>query len=69
MNDRQMVIEMKGNPQKKMTYEDRFDRKYACWVRNHRKAWMFWKRRNRKLFRKEMKDQIRAEGSRLGYEE
>lgn len=24
---------MKGNPQKKITFEDRFDRHYACWVR------------------------------------
>ena len=42
---------MKSNIHKKMTFEDKFDRKYACWVKNNRKAWRFWKRRNRKLFR------------------
>ena len=47
--------QMKSNIHKKMTFEDKFDRKYACWVKNNRKAWHFWKRRNRKLFRKKMK--------------
>lgn len=42
---------MKGNIHKKQTFEDKFDRKYACWVRNNRKAWIFWKKRNRKLYR------------------
>ena len=42
---------MKSNIHKKMTFEDKFDRKYACWVKNNRKAWHYWKRRNRKLFR------------------
>lgn len=42
---------MKSNIHKKETFEDKFDRKYACWVRNNPKAWAYWKRRNRKLFR------------------
>lgn len=46
---------MKGNIHKKMTFEDKFSRHFACWVENNRKAWRFWKRRNRKLFRKSMK--------------
>lgn len=46
---------MKGNIHKKMTFEDRFDRKFACWVKNNRKAWKFWKRKNRKDFRSKMK--------------
>ena len=45
---------MKGNIHKKMTYEDRFDRKYACWVKNNRKAWHWFKRHNRKQFRRLM---------------
>ena len=49
---------MKSNIHKKMTFEDKFDRKYACWVKNNRKAWLFWKRRNRRLFRKKMKDEV-----------
>ena len=44
---------MKSNIHKKLTFEDKFSRKYACWVKNNRKAWHFWKRRNRKLFRKQ----------------
>ena len=43
---------MKGNEHKKLTFEDRFDRKYACWVKNNNKVWAWWKRRNRKQYRK-----------------
>lgn len=49
----------KGNIHKKETREDKFDRKYACWVINNRKAWMYWKKRNRKIFRKRGRDRIR----------
>jgi hypothetical protein len=52
---------MKGNIHKKLTFEDKFDRKYACWVENNRKAWHFWKRRNRRLFRQKIKEYIRKE--------
>jgi hypothetical protein len=47
---------MKSNIHKKLTYEDKFSRRYACWVKNNRKAWMFLKRQNRKQFRARMKD-------------
>ena len=49
----------KGNIHKKMTYEDKFDRHYACWVKNNRKAWRFWKRQTRKQFRKIQKEEIK----------
>lgn len=52
---------MKGNPHKKLTFEDRFDRKYACWVKNNRKAWRYWKRKNKKDFRRIMKEKIKNE--------
>ena len=52
---------MKNNLHKKMTFESKFDRKYACWAKNNRKAWMFWKRRNRKIFRKKSKNELRSE--------
>ena len=42
---------MKSNEHKKLTFEDRFDRKYACWVKNNNKAWAWWKRKNRKQYR------------------
>lgn len=46
---------MKNNIHKKMTFEDKFDRKYACWVKNNRKAWHYWKRKTRRDFRRMMK--------------
>lgn len=52
----------KGNIHKKETLEDRFDRRFACWVKNNRKAWMFWKKRNRKIFRKKKKEELRDYG-------
>lgn len=47
---------MKGNYHKKLTHEDKFDRYYACWVKNNRKAWRWCKRQNRKGFRRKMKE-------------
>lgn len=52
----------KGNIHKKETWEDRFSRHRSTWARNNRKAWMFWKKRNRKLFRKKKKEEIREYG-------
>ena len=49
----------KGNIHKKETFEDRFERKWAAWVKNNRKAWMFWKKRNRKIFRQKKRMEIR----------
>ena len=46
---------MKGNLHKKMTLEDR-TRKVLHLGRKDRKVHHFWKRRNRKLFRKMMKN-------------
>lgn len=42
----------KGNIHKKLTFEDRFDRRYACWVKNNPKAWRWWKQKNRKKYRR-----------------
>lgn len=50
---------MKNNIHKKETYEDKFSRHYAAWVQNERRAWQFWKRRNRKIFRKKKKEELR----------
>jgi hypothetical protein len=46
---------MKSNIHKKATFEDKFDRKFACWVKNSPKAWRFWKKRNCRLFRRKNK--------------
>ena len=43
---------MKSNEHKKLTYEDRFDRMYACWVKNNPKAWAWFKRQNRRKYRR-----------------
>lgn len=48
---------MKGNPHKKMTFEDKFSRHFACWVKNNRKKWMWYKKHNRRKFRKLMKQE------------
>lgn len=49
---------MKGNPHKKLTCEDKFDRHYACWVKNNRKTWRWYKKQNRKPFRKIIKEDL-----------
>ena len=43
---------MKGNIHKKMTFEDHDDFKY---IKRKGKFWAYYKRRNRKLFRKMIK--------------
>lgn len=50
---------MKGNIHKKITKEDKFDRKFACWVKNCRKAWRWNKRQARHLFRIRMDEELR----------
>ena len=52
---------MKGNIHKKETFEDKFDRYYACWVKNNRKAWHWWKRKARKDFRLKQKENLKKE--------
>ena len=46
---------MKGNIHKKLTFEDKFDRKFACWIKNNRKAWIYWKKKARIDFRRIIK--------------
>ena len=47
----------KSNIHKKMTFEDKFDLKYACWVKNNYKAWKWWKIKARRDFRRIMKEE------------
>lgn len=51
----------KGNIHKKYTFEDKFDRAYACWVKNCPKAWRWYKKQNRKKFRRLMKMELQTE--------
>ena len=53
---------MKGNIHKKLTFEDKFDRKFACWIKNNRKAWIYWKKKARKDFRRMIKKYIMNSG-------
>ena len=46
---------MKNNIHKKVTFEDKFDRRFACWVHNHSKNWAKEKRRVRKSYRIKLK--------------
>lgn len=51
----------KGNPQKKMTFEDKFYRKFVCGKENHPGGWHKDKIRNRKKFRRLMKKELEKE--------
>ena len=59
--DQPEVDMSKDNRHKKMTFEDKFDRKWACWVQNNRKAWHWWKHKTRRDFRRKMRSQTRKE--------
>lgn len=39
---------------KQLSYEDKFDRKYACWTYNHN-GWRKYKRNNRRTARRKLK--------------
>ena len=41
----------------KITYEDKFGRKYACWANNHH-GWRKYKKANRKKMRRRLKDEV-----------
>lgn len=51
----------KGNPHKKMTFEDRFIKKWCCSYKNHPEGWAWWKRKNRRDFRHMMKRELLKE--------
>ena len=46
----------KGNIHKRATFEDKFDRKFACWVKNNPKLWHWYKRKTRRDFRRKVKE-------------
>lgn len=51
---------------KKLSFEDKFDRTYACWVKNNPHAWAWWKRRNRREARRKLKTELYNEWSNYG---
>lgn len=42
---------------KKTSFEDKFDRKYACWAVNHPTAWKWYKKQNRRKTRRWVKEE------------
>ena len=53
----------KGNIHKRLTWEDKFARKYCCWVKNNSRLWHVEKVANRKKFRRLMKKEMRENES------
>ena len=51
----------KGNPQKKIVFQDNFIKRWCCSAENHPKGWSWWKRKNRKTFRNKMKQELKKE--------
>lgn len=43
---------------KKTSFEDKFDRKYACWAINHSTAWKRYKQQNRRKTRRWIEEKI-----------
>lgn len=52
---------MKGNPQKKMVWQDNFIKRWACSAENHPEGWHWWKKHNRRTFRKKAKHELDKE--------
>lgn len=55
----EVIILQKGR-YKKLSYEDKFDRKYACWTFNH-KGWYQYKRSNRRTARRAEKAEAKSD--------
>ena len=51
----------KGNLQKKKIFQDNFIKHWCCSSHNHPKGWRWWKQKNRKNFRRIMKEELRKE--------
>ena len=51
----------KGNPQKKMIWQDNFIKDWCCSSTNHPEGWSWWKRKNRKDFRRKLKMETKKE--------
>lgn len=51
------VISVQKGFYKKTSFEDKFDRKYACWAVNHPTAWKRYKKQNRRKTRRWIKEE------------
>jgi hypothetical protein len=50
---------MKNNQHKKYVFQDNFIKRYCCSAINHSEGWAWWKRHNRKITRKRLKEEIK----------
>ncbi len=48
----------KGNPQKKMIFQDNFVKRWVKSADNHPEGWAWWKRKTRKDFRHKIKKDL-----------
>ena len=53
-------IDMQKSRMKKMTEEDKFDRKFACWACNHH-GWRKYRIRNRRKAKRHLKAEMLSE--------
>ena len=51
---------MQKSRMKKMTEEDKFDRKFACWANNHH-GWRKYRIRNRRKAKRHLKAEMLSE--------
>lgn len=52
---------MKNNQHKKYVFQDNFIKRYCCSAINHSEGWAWWKRHNRKIQRRKMKQELDKE--------
>ena len=51
----------KEKKKKKMVWQDNFIKYWCCSAENHPEGWAWWKRKNRKAFRRKMKNEMKNE--------
>lgn len=51
----------KGNAHKKEVYQDNFIKRWCASAENHPEGWRWWKKHNRKVARKKMKNRLDKE--------
>ena len=54
-------VEMSKGKQRKEAWQDNFIKHWCCSSHNHPEGWAWWKRYNRKQFRRMMRDRTRKE--------
>jgi len=50
---------MKNKSYKKYVFQDNFIKRWCCSAENHPEGWSWWKRHNRKITRKRLKEEIK----------